>query len=122
MNGFIETFLEITLATLKQMNIELREKRQLLDLAEEKLRSEPQLVSMSKMHRGMMFILAQNHFFDSNSGLTVGELAGIIGKSQATTRKIIKGLLAASPANADPRNIHRYHHIILSNAGFTVNV
>lgn len=96
MNSFIETFLEITIEALKQMNTELKEKSQLLDMALKKLESEPKLKNMTKNHGDIMFVLAQNHFFDSSNGLTVGVLADIIDKSEVTIRKIVRDLLALS--------------------------
>lgn len=96
MNSFIETFLEITIEALKQMDIDLKEKNQLLSIASEKLDNEPKLKDMTKVHEEIMYVLAQNHFFDSSSGLTAGDLAVIFEKSEATIRKIVKELLALS--------------------------
>lgn len=96
MNSFIETFLEILIETLKQMNAELKEKSHLLNMASRKIHSDPTLKEMPKGHKEMMFVLAQNHFFDSSSGLTVGDLSKIFEKSGATIRKIVKDLLAMS--------------------------
>lgn len=96
MNSFIEIFLEIIIKALKQMNTELKEKSQLLSMAFEKLEGEPKLNNLTKSHAEIMFVLAQNHFFDTNSGLTVGDLADIFEKSTATIRKIVKELLNLS--------------------------
>lgn len=96
MNSFIDTFLEIVIEALKQMNAELKEKSHLLNMALRKINSDPGLKGMPKSHREMMFVLAQNHFFDSSSGLTVGDLSGIFNKSAATIRKIVKDLLELS--------------------------
>ncbi len=96
MNSFIETFLEIIIEALKQMNTELKEKSQLLNMALKKLDDEPNLENLTKWHREIMFVLAQNHFFDSSSGLTVGDLADIFEKSAATIRKMVKELLELS--------------------------
>ncbi len=96
MNSFIETFLEIIIEALKQMNIELKEKSQLLSIALKKLEDEPKLKNMSKGHKEIMFVLAQNHFFDSSSGLTIRDLADLFTKSEATIRKVIKELLGLS--------------------------
>lgn len=96
MNSFIETFLEIIIEALKKMNIDLKEKNELLNIALKKLENEPKLKNMTKVHREVMFVLAQNHFFDSSSGLTVSDLAGIFEKSDATIRKIVKELLSLS--------------------------
>lgn len=96
MNSFIETFLEIIIVALKQMNVELKEKIHLLDLASKKIENDSKLGDLSREHRNIMFILAQNHFFDSSSGLTVGELSAIFKKSKPTIRKIVKDLLDMS--------------------------
>lgn len=96
MNNFIETFLEITIGALKQMNMDLKEKIELLSIALEKLKNEPKLRDLTKVHGEIMFVLAQNYFFDSSSGLTAGDLAEIFEKSEATIRKVVKDLLALS--------------------------
>jgi len=93
MNSFIETFLEMMIEALKQMNTELKEKSLLLDMAFKKIGDEPRLDGATKIHSEIMFVLAQNHFFDSSSGLTVGELADLFAKSAVTIRKIVKELL-----------------------------
>lgn len=51
---------------------------------------------MPKGHKEMMFVLAQNHFFDSSSGLTVSDLSDIFEKSAATIRKIGRDLIDLS--------------------------
>ncbi|MFD0961568.1 Fic family protein [Paenibacillus chungangensis] len=96
MNSFIETFLEIIIEALKQMNAELKEKSHFLNMALQKIGSDPKLKLVPQGHRDMMFVLAQNHFFDSSSGLTAGELSEIFDKSTATIRKIVKDLLDIS--------------------------
>jgi len=96
MNCFIETFLELLIETLIQMDTELKEKSQLLNIAFKKLEKEPLLNNMSKNHIDIMFVLAQNHFFDSGSGLTIRDLADILTKSEATIRKVIRELLQLS--------------------------
>ncbi|WP_059050229.1 Fic family protein [Paenibacillus senegalimassiliensis] len=96
MNHFIECFLKIMIDTLEQMNSELKEKRQLLLMAADKLREDIRLQKLTETHRDMMFTLAQNHFFDSHAGLTIKELIDIFGKSPATIRKMIKDLLEVS--------------------------
>jgi Fic family protein len=94
MNAFIEAFLEILLNALVQMDTELREKKQLLDLAIEKLDSDPRLKDTDD--KDLMFVLAQNYFFDSTGGLTIKELAEIRSKSEATIRKQIKKFIDLS--------------------------
>ncbi|WP_171056476.1 Fic family protein [Paenibacillus sinopodophylli] len=96
MNSFIETFLEIIIEALKQMNTELKEKSQLLSMAFQKLGSDSNLRDVPQSYRDLMFVLAQNHFFDSSNGLTVGDLSEIFEKSAATIRKIVKDLLDLS--------------------------
>lgn len=49
-----------------------------------------------KIYAETMFILAQNHFFDSGSGLTIRDLIDILEKSDATVRKVMKNLLQLS--------------------------
>jgi len=99
MNFFIETFLAIILEALVEMNAELKEKSELLGIAANKLKNEPKLVGREDFYRDVLFILAQNHFFDSNSGLTIKELSTILDKSGATIRKIVKELLDLSLIN-----------------------
>lgn len=77
---------------LKQMETGLKEKSQLLRIAFKKLDDKPKLSGIPQIHKDIMFVLAQNHFFDSSSGLTVKDLADIFTKSEATIRKIIKKL------------------------------
>lgn len=96
LNFFIECFLEIILNTLNQMNGELKEKNELLSIANHKLLKERILIEKDDLYRNIMFVLAQNHFFDSGSGLTIKELAEISGKSEVTLRKIMKELLDLS--------------------------
>jgi len=96
MNSFIETFLEIMIDELKAMNAELKEKSYLLDIAAQKINSDTSLSHLPKVFRDFMFVMAQNYFFDSSSGLTVAELSNILGKSPATVRKMAKYLLDLS--------------------------
>lgn len=96
MNGFIETFLKLIIEALVEMNSELKEKHELLNIAMIKLEHEPKLNDMSKNHKDIMFILAQNHFFDSSNGLTIVELDEIFTISDVTIRKVIKDLSALS--------------------------
>lgn len=91
MNYFIDTFLDILLETLIEMNMELKEKVHLIDEANHKLSNDPQL--NNKNHFELMFILTQNHYFDQNDGLTIKDLAGIMGISEVTTRKITNELI-----------------------------
>ncbi|THF76225.1 Fic family protein [Cohnella fermenti] len=94
MNLFIEVFLGIISDTLESMLNELKEKSQLLKLASDKLAADDRLSVQDR--KDIMFILAQNHFFDANSGLTVQELASICEKSEVTIRKIMKELVGLS--------------------------
>lgn len=96
MNSFIETFLEIVASTLEQMNAELKEKTLLLSIARGKLKHESKLESMPEVYSQIMYILAQNHFFDSSSGLSIRELSDMVDKSDATIRKVMKILLELS--------------------------
>lgn len=96
MNSFIETFLEIIIRELKQMNTELKEKCYLLTMARQKIDNDPNLSHLSQLHKNLMFVLAQNYFFDSSSGLTIAELSNILGKSSVTTRKMVRNLLDMS--------------------------
>lgn len=96
MNCFIETFLRIIIDTLVQMNAELKEKSELLSIAAQKIDVEPKLANKEELHKDIMLILAQNHFFDSSMGLTIKELAAIVSKSEATIRKIVRDLIAMS--------------------------
>ncbi|HEY0826717.1 MAG TPA: Fic family protein [Bacilli bacterium] len=96
MNCFIEAFLEIIIEALVEMNAELKEKHELLNIAMKKIEHEHKLNDMSKNHKDIMFVLAQNHFFDSSNGLTIKELAKIFTISEATIRKVIKDLFGLS--------------------------
>ncbi len=96
MNGFIEIFLEIIIQALVEMNAELKEKKELLSIALNKLRDEPKLKQKTGNYNDIMFVLAQNHFFDSSNGLTIKELSEIFSKSEATMRKLIRELLELS--------------------------
>jgi Fic family protein len=96
LNHFIEMFLEIVLGTLLQMNAELKEKSELLRAAARKLEWEPNLNGSDETYKNVMFVLAQNHFFDTSGGLTIKELARIVAKSEATVRKIVKDLIDMS--------------------------
>ena len=88
MNGFIEAFFEILIGALDEMNAELKEKRHLLELAGQKIESK----IPDKEHKNLMFILAQNHFFAHEKGLTVQELAAVAEKSEVTIRKKLREL------------------------------
>jgi Fic family protein len=67
-----------------------------LDIAAQKINSDTSLSHLPKVFRDFMFVMAQNYFFDSSSGLTVAELSNILGKSPATVRKMAKYLLDLS--------------------------
>src|SRR5699024_7900695 len=91
MNHFIETLLEIIEGALQEMNAELKEKSALLKHAEDKIRQIDPLTNVRD--REMVFIIAQNYFFDHSEGVTVKELAHETDQSDPTVRKIIKELL-----------------------------
>ncbi|MBR7552581.1 Fic family protein [Allobacillus sp. GCM10007491] len=93
LNYFIETLLTIIKNSLEDMYGELSEKFQLLQQAFGKIESDSKLVNMQDDYQNLMFILAQNHFFDSSPGLTVKELAEFVGKSEVTIRKRVGFLL-----------------------------
>lgn len=96
MNYFIESFLEIILETLSKMSGELKEKIELLKITENKLSKDYRLKDKDSIYRHIMFTLAQNHFFVTENGLTIKELAEILNKSEMTIRKTIKELLQVS--------------------------
>lgn len=96
MNCFIENFLEIILETLIQMNAELKEKSELLNIASRKIMEESILRDQDGFYAEVMFVLAQDYFFDSSRGLTIKELSGIFSKSEATIRKVMKELSSLS--------------------------
>lgn len=93
MNCFIETFLDIIINALIEMNTELKEKHELLKLASAKIENDPVLNGKDEIYKEIMFVLAQNHFFDISKGLTIKELGDIFNKSEATIRKAIKDML-----------------------------
>lgn len=99
LNHFIEMFLFIMDQTLQELHSQLKEKVYLLDLAMEKIKKEAILQDKDRNHSRLMFILAQNYFFAQAKGLTVQELAPILGLSESTTRKIAKQLLGLSLIN-----------------------
>lgn len=92
MNYFIDTFLDILTETLIEMNAELKEKQELLRIASDKITNDDILNGKDQKYKDMMFVLAQNHFFDSSDGITVNELSDRFNLSSATIRKILKGL------------------------------
>jgi|GEM_PF-5857131 len=65
-------------------------------MAFEKLKTEQQLTDKPQIYRDLMFVLAQDFFFSSSYGLTIGELAKILQKSEATVRKMVKDLKGLS--------------------------
>lgn len=94
MNLFIDSFFHILLDMLLEMYGELKEKVELMNLAMEKLSQDPQLTN--EKHEEFMFVLAQNNFFSNDPGLTVSELANILGLSETTVRKIAHELVERS--------------------------
>lgn len=93
MNHFIETFFEILISALEVMNGDLKEKDELLRLSLQKLERDSILRGQKEIYKSIMFVLAQNHFFAREKGLTVKELAELQGKSTATIRNMMKNLL-----------------------------
>src|SRR5699024_8339810 len=87
LNFFIDSFLSIIYETLSDMRAELKEKVELLNNAVDKLSNDARLHENKNFYE-FMFILAQNHFFDPNEGVTIGELAEEMDLSTATIRKI----------------------------------
>lgn len=96
MNYFINSFLDIILEALKAMLLEIKEKFELLKIAIKKIENEPKLKDKSKYYEDFMFILAQNHFFAFNSGMTVKAISEISNLSATTVRKTAKDLLELS--------------------------
>lgn len=94
LNFFIDSFLNIIAETLSSMKSELKEKVVLLKSAIEKL--EQDLMLKNKNHYELMYILAQNHFFQFNEGLTIKNLAKEMDLSESTVRKIKDELLEKS--------------------------
>lgn len=92
LNFFIDSFLSIICETLSDMRAELKEKVVLLNNAVDKLTNDPQL-NENKNFYDFMFILAQNHFFHFNEGITIKELAEEMDLSDSTIRKIRDELL-----------------------------
>lgn len=90
MNSFIDSFLNIILQTLSEMNAELKEKVELINIASEKISRDKNIPG--KKHSKFMFILSQNNFFHNNEGLTVKELSHEMGLSEGTIRKIAEDL------------------------------
>lgn len=94
MNVFIETFFSIFLEMLTEMHGELKEKVELVKLAIDKIKKEPNI--SEKKYSQFMFVLAQNNFFGNNKGLTVKELTRVLNLSEHTVRKIARELMALS--------------------------
>src|SRR5699024_2416369 len=69
MNHFIEVFMEIIIGALKEMNAELKEKDELLTIARIKISNEEKL--KNEKNKDLMFVIAQNYFFDTGDGITV---------------------------------------------------
>lgn len=96
LNYFIESFLQILNDTLKKMILEIKEKNRLLQLAQDKILQEPKLAGLDNEYFNLMYVLAQNHFFAKNEGLTVQQLAPILNLSESTARNMAKELLNLS--------------------------
>lgn len=96
MNCFIEKFLSIIFEALKEMNAEMKEKYELMNIALEKIDKDPKLKDKPDKYKRVMFVIAQNYFFDSSKGITVKELANELSFSEATIRKIVYELLDLS--------------------------
>lgn len=96
MNSFIENFLTIILDALKDMLQELKEKDELLRLAEERIKNDPRLKEKSENHSRFMYFLAQIHFFSHSKSVTVQDIASISNLSTSTVRNIAKDLLNLS--------------------------
>jgi len=94
MNYFIESLLTVILSALKEMATEIKEKDELLRLAIEKIREEPELKNKKDRFRKVMFTIAQHYFFsvESSKGMTVKELAEVHSVSPATIRATVKKL------------------------------
>lgn len=94
MNYFIESLLTVILSALKEMATEIKEKDELLRLAIEKIREEPELKNKKDRFRKVMFTIAQHYFFsvESSKGVTVKELAKVHSVSPATIRATVKKL------------------------------
>lgn len=91
MNGFIDMFLDIMLHTLADMNMELKEKFELIKAASLTIQHDTILETESQSK--FMYILAQNNFFSNNDGLTIKELSHELQLSEATVRKVANELL-----------------------------
>src|SRR5699024_9617428 len=74
LNFFIDSFLSIIYETLTDMRAELKEKVELLNNAVDKLSNDTRLHENKNIYE-FMFILAQNHLFESNECFTIVELA-----------------------------------------------
>jgi len=96
LNYFINNFLNIILDALNAMVSELKEKFELLNHAVKRIKNEPKLKDKSSYYEDFMFILAQNHFFAFNSGMTVKNISEILNLSETTIRKIAKDLIDLS--------------------------
>lgn len=81
---------------LNAMVSELKEKFELLNHAVKRIKNEPKLKDKSSYYEDFMFILAQNHFFAFNSGMTVKNISEILNLSETTIRKIAKDLIDLS--------------------------
>ncbi|TQR16531.1 Fic family protein [Psychrobacillus soli] len=96
LNYFIDIFLDIIVKTLIEMTSELKEKVELLNLAYEKIDNESMLNDVSHSYKEILFVLAQNYFFDQAKGMTVKEISEEFNWSTATARKKIKELMEIS--------------------------
>lgn len=96
LNQFIEVFLSIISWSLEEMVSELKEKKQLLEMALQKIKKEPKLEDKSETHKNLMFVLAQDFFFHSGDGLTASEFSSALSLTSSTIRKYANDLFELS--------------------------
>ncbi|MGI2329044.1 Fic family protein [Planococcus sp. YIM B11945] len=96
LNFFIETFLGLIIKGQIDVLSEIKEKQALLEAAIRKIQTEDYFKDKDDHYKSMVFILAQNHFFSNEKGMTAKELSEILAFSDSTARKILNELTDAA--------------------------
>lgn len=108
MNYFIQTILDIMLATLESMLHDLKEKYEILMLVHKKIDHQLKQ-NYTKRQLNIIFILAQYDLFGPSDGMTIVELSEVMDVSAPTIRRAIKPLIDESLINTKgQRPIHYF--------------
>lgn len=93
LNCFIESFLEILKDSQEDVITQLKEKKYILDEFRKLLFADAYFEDKSENVIDVFFVLGQDTLFSSDKGLTVSQLANIVGISEQTSRKILSELI-----------------------------